>query len=88
MGLRCEAPPKVGLGWDAPPKVNALSDPGLLAVLVFDELPPNLNTSFSVEVPPPNENPPVLAGAGADDPVLVGVVSVFTNRKFEKALAC
>ena len=98
MGLGCEAPPKVGLGfgappkvglgWDAPPKVNALSDPGLLAVLVFDEPPPNLKTSFPVESPPPNENPPVLAGAGADDPVLVGVVSVFLNRNFEKALAC
>ena len=100
VGLGCEAPPKVGLGWDAPPKVNVLSAAGLLAVaagapkvgaaalLVFDELPPNLKTSFPVEALPPNENPPDLAGAGADDPVLVGVVSVFLNRNFEKALAC
>ena len=85
VGLGCEAPPKVGLGWDAPPKVNALSDPGLLAVLVFDEPPPNLKTSFPVESPPPNENPPVLAAAGADDPVLVGLVSVFPNWKVEVA---
>ena len=98
MGLGCEAPPKVGLGfgapqkvglgWDAPPKVNALSAPDLLAVLVFEELSPNLKPSFPVEASPPNENPPVLAGAGTDDPVLVGVVSVFLNRNFEKALAC
>ena len=98
VGLGCEAPPKVGLGWDAPPKVKVLSAAGLLAVaaaapkvgaaalLVFDELPPNLKTSFPVEAPPPNENPPDLAGAGADDPVLVGLVSVFPNWKVEEAL--
>ena len=97
VGLGCEAPPKVGLGWDAPPKVNVLSAAGLLAVaagapkvgaaalLVFDELPPNLKTSFPVEALPPNENPPDLAGAGADDPVLVGLVSVFPNWKVEVA---
>ena len=98
VGLGCEAPPKVGLGWDAPPKVNVLSAAGLLAVaaaapkvgaaalLVFDELPPNLKTSFPVEAPPPNENPPVLAGAGADDPVFAELVSVFPNWKVEEAL--
>ena len=97
VGLGCEAPPKVGLGWDAPPKVKVLSAAGLFAVaaaapkvgaaalLVFDELPPNLKTSFPVEALPPNENPPDLAGAGADDPVLVGLVSVFPNWKVEVA---
>ena len=49
VGLGCEALPNVGLGWDAAPKVNALSCAGVLAVLVFDELPPNLKTPFPVE---------------------------------------
>ena len=71
------------------PQINAPACDRFLAVLVFDELPPNLETSFPVEAPPPNENPPFLAAAGADDPVVVVVVvSVFLNRKFEKALAC
>ena len=98
VGLGCEAPPKVGLGWDAPPKVKVLSAAGLLAVaaaapkvgaaalLVFDELPPNLKTSFPVEALPPNENPPDLAGVGADDPVFAELVSVFPNWKVEEAL--
>ena len=85
LDLGCEAPPKVGLGWDAPPKVNALCDPGLLAVLVFDELLSNLKTSFPVEAPPPNENPPVLAVSGADDPVLVELVSFFHAQTHAKA---
>ena len=83
--LGCEAPHKVGLGWDAPPNMNAPACPRFLAELVYDDLPPNLKTSFPVEALPPNENPPDFAGAGADDPVLVGLVSVFPNWKVEVA---
>ena len=54
-----EAPQKVGLGWDAPPNINAPACTRFLAALVFDELLPNLKTSFPVETSPPNENPPV-----------------------------
>ena len=57
---------------------------GAAVQLVFEELPSNLKTSTLIETPPTNENPPELAEAGADDPVLAGVVSVFPHWKVEE----
>ena len=77
--LAAGSDPKVGLGWEAPPKVNVLSEAGLVAVAlgVLPEVEPNLKTSFPEEEAPPNEK--LLEGFATELPVFELFVSVFPN---------
>ena len=67
------------VGWEAPPKVNVLSEAGLVAVAlgVLPEVEPNLKTSFPEEEAPPNEK--LLEGFATELPVFELFVSVFPN---------